>query len=383
MQKRIIGRLAVSLSLFLLYGSLSYSYVYAQERVDARVEAGQHYQQGKSLYSQGRYQEATTEFEKAVALITPQQVEDFNLTEIRFQERIQKAQEKVLATAGSSQEAATGFKAATPLIIPEEIEEIEFVKKVETQQEKVLAPPLPKLPSAREKLIEKRKKEGKKEAGVTKTITTEAPAAETGEKEYYVDVGDVLDISVWQIPDLSKSEVIVRPDGKISFPLIGDIKAEGLTLTQLDNAITEKLKTYVKAPEASIMIRRFGEQANKVVILGEIPGPGVYKFSSPPTIIEAIASAGGYTRYAVLNSIMVIRGDVRTKPEVTRVNLAQIIKSGRLSENIFLKPNDIVYVPKSFIGNINAFLEIFQPAISEYMQYMNIIQFQRILHRGK
>ena len=149
MQKRIIGRSVISLSLFLLYGSLSYSYVYAQERVDARVEAGQHYQQGKSLYTQGRYQEATTEFEKAVALITPQQVEDFNLTEIRFQERIQKVQEKVLATAGSSQEAATGFKTATPLIIPEEIEEIEFVKKVETQQEKVLIPPLPKLPSTR------------------------------------------------------------------------------------------------------------------------------------------------------------------------------------------------------------------------------------------
>jgi len=378
MQKRIIGRLVISLSLFLLYGSLSYLYVYAQERVDARVEAGQHYQQGKSLYSQGRYQEATTEFEKAVALITPQQLKDSNLTEIQFQERIQKEQEKVLATAGSSQEAATGFKTATPLIIPSEVE---FEQKVQGQEEKVLAPPLPKLPSTREKLIEKRKKEQKKEIGATKTITTEAPAPETEEREYYIDVGDVLDISVWQIPDLSKSSVIVRPDGKISFPLIGDIKAEGLTLTRLDNIVTEKLKVYVKAPEVSVMITRFGEQANKIIILGEIPGPGVYKFSSPPTITEAIASAGGYTRYAVLNSIMVIRGDVRTKPEVARVNLAKIIKRGRLSENIFLKPNDIVYVPKSFIGNINAFLEIFQPAISEYMQYMNIKQFQRILYR--
>ena len=75
-----------------------------------------------------------------------------------------------------------------------------------------------------------------------------------------------------------------------------------------------------------------------MVILGEIPGPGVYKFSGPPSITELIASAGGYTKYAVLNSIMVIRGDVRTKPEVTRVNFAQIIKGGRLSENIFLKP---------------------------------------------
>jgi len=371
MQKRIIGRLVISLFIFLLYGSLSYLYVYAQERVDARVEAGQHYQEGKSLYSQGRYQEATTEFEKAVALITP--------PTIQFEERIQKEQERVLAP-GSFQEAVTEFKTATPLIIPSEVE---FQEKVQGQQEEVLAPPLPKLPSTREKLIEKRKKEEKKEMGVTKTITTEAPAPETEEREYYIDVGDVLDISVWQIPDLSKSEVIVRPDGKISFPLIGDIKAVGFTLTLLDNIITERLKTYVKAPEVSIMIRRFGEQANKVIILGEIPGPGVYKFSSPPTITEVIAAAGGYSRYAVLNSIMVISGEVRTKPEVTRVNFAQIIKSGRLSENIFLKPNDIVYVPRSFIGNINTFLEIFQPAISEYMQYMNARQFHNIMHRNQ
>ncbi len=367
MSKR--ARLIILLSILFLSTHLSYSY--AQERVGVREEARQHYQQGKELYSQGRYQEATSEFEKAVALITP--------PEIQFEERIQKEQEKVLATGGSSQEAATGLKTATPLIIPPEIE---FQERVQGQQEKVLAPPLPKSPSTKEKLIEKRKKEEKKKAGVTKTITTEAPAPETGEREYYIDVGDVLDISVWQIPDLSKSEVIVRPDGKISYPLIGDIRTQGLTLTAVDNIITEKLKTYVKAPEVSIMIRRFGEQANKIVILGEIFGPGVYKFSGPPTITEVIASAGGYTKYAVLNSIMVIRGDVRSNPEVTRVNFAQIIKSGRLSENISLKPNDIIYVPKSFIGNINAFLEIFQPAISEYMQYMNARQFQHIMHRN-
>jgi len=136
----------------------------------------------------------------------------------------------------------------------------------------------------------------------------------------------------------------------------------------------------VRTPEVSIMIRRFGEQANKVVILGEILSPGVYKFSGPPTITEVVASAGGYTKYAVLNSIMVIRGDVRTKPEVVKVNLAQILKSGRLTENIFLKPNDIVYVPRSFIGNVNTFLEIFQPAISEYLQTLNARQLHNTLH---
>ena len=140
----------------------------------------------------------------------------------------------------------------------------------------------------------------------------------------------------------------------------------------------------MKVPEVSIMIRRFGERGNinKVVIPGEVLGPGVYRFSGPPSIMEVIASAGGYTRYAVLNSIMIISGDVRTKPDVTRVNFAKIIKSGRLQDNIILKPNDIVYVPRSFIGNINTFLEILQPAISEYMQSMNARYFHNVMHRN-
>ena len=363
-------KLTIVLSLF-IYSS--FSYLYAQEKEAAREEARQHYNQGKEFYSQGRYQEATTEFSKAITLVTPK--------EMQFQEKIQKEQEKAFAP-GSSQGAIPGFNAATTLVTPTEMQ---FQEKIQQEQGKILAPPAPalsKVTPAEKKIMEK-KKEGKKETEVTQTITAEAPAPETGEREYYIDIGDVLDISVWQIPDLSKSEVIVRPDGKISFSLIGDIKAEGLTLTQLDYIITEKLKAYVKVPQVSIMIRSFGEQANKVVILGEIVGPGVYKFSGPPSITEVIASAGGYTKYATLNSIMVIRGDIRTKPEVTRVNFASIIKSGRLSENIFLKPNDIVYVPRSFIGNVNTFLEVFQPAVSEYMQTLNARYLHNVVNKNK
>jgi polysaccharide export outer membrane protein len=352
----------------------------AQERIDAQAQARQHYQQGKELYSQGHYAEATTEFQQAMTLIVPPSIE--------FMERVQTQQEKTL-TPGSQGGpwASEGFQKTLTLTIPPSVE---FMERVQTQEEKTLAPVAPKtLPlSPKEKLAQKKREEKEKEKekviGINKVVAELKPGPETeeGEREYYIDIGDVLDISVWQIADLSRPEVIVRPDGRISFPLIGDVKAEGITLTQLHDTVTEKLKTYVKAPQVSIMIRRFGEQGNKVVILGEIPGPGVYKFSGPPTIIEAIASAGGYTRYAVLNSIMVIRGDVRNKPQVTRVNLAKIIKSGSLSENIFLRPNDIVYVPRSFIGNVNTFLEIFQPAISEYMQYMNARHFQNIMHRN-
>lgn len=302
----------------------------------SREETRQHYLQGKEFYSQGRYTEARNEFEKALDSVKP-------------------------PTIGITEKAP-------------QVPETTLIPKVS-------------LPKTKEKLTkDEKEKKKEEEAGVSKTIAVPQPMLETEvteERQYYLDLGDVLDVSVWQVPDLSRGEVIVRPDGKISFPLIGDIKVEGLTLTQLDSIITEKLKAYLKAPEVSVMIRKFGGQANKVVILGEISGPGVYRFGSPPTITEAIASAGGYTKYAVLNSILVISGDVRTKPTVTRVNVAQILKSGNLSENIFLKSNDIVVVPRSFIGKLNVFMELIQPAISEYMQYMDARHFHNVMQRYK
>jgi len=303
-------------------------------------EARQHYQQGKDFYSAGQYGEARVEFERALESISPPR----------------------LAT-----------------------------EKVQPQQKALEIVP-PKAAAPTEKTVGKKKEEKKAEGaetGVAKVAETSAlgsgaEGAETGvTREYYIDTGDVLDISVWQITDLSRSEVIVRPDGKISFPLIGDIKAEGLTLTQLDGLITEKLKIYVKAPEVSIMIRRFGEQANKVSILGEVLAPGVYKFSSPPSVTEVVASAGGYTKYSVINSIMVIRNaGIGNKPEAIRINLAHILKGNKYSNNISLKPNDIIYVPRSFIGNVNTFLELIQPAISEYMQTMDARRFHNIMHRN-
>ena len=332
MPKNFTKIVMITVAAFLLCGGCFY--LYAQEQDNSREEALQHYRQGETLFAQGHYQEANSEFDKAVEALTPER--------ITFENQITQQTQRALSSAPASAQA-----------VPEQ------------------------------KLKEK-KKEEKKQGAAGAGVTTPAPAVEeeeTGEnREYYIDIGDVLDISVWQIADLSKPEVIVRPDGRISFPLVGDIKVEGLTLTQLGDTMTERLKKYVKAPQVSIMIRRFGEHTNKVVVLGEIPSPGVYKFSSPPSITEAVASAGGYTKYAVLNSIMIIRGDLKAKPEVLRVNLAQILKSGRLSENIRLQPNDIIYVPKSFIGNVNTFLEIFQPAVNEYMQTLNAKHLHNIIH---
>lgn len=181
------------------------------------------------------------------------------------------------------------------------------------------------------------------------------------EQEYYIGIGDVLDISLWQIPDLSKPEVIVRPDGKISLPLISDVQAVGLTITQLDEEITLKYTAYVRDPQVSVMIRNFG--GSKVIVLGEVARPGVYSFTGDIRIVEALALAGDCTKYAVRNNVLIIRGDIHKSPTVISSNILAFLKDAKLSENVLIQPQDVIFVPRSLIGNINTFLQEIAPII--------------------
>ena len=179
-------------------------------------------------------------------------------------------------------------------------------------------------------------------------------------KEYIIGVGDVIDISVWENPDLNK-EVIVRPDGRISFPLINDVRAQGLTIPELDDEITSKLKDYIKYPDVSVSLKKIG--GSRIIVLGEVGSPGVYSIEDRKTVLEAIALAGGFTKDAVLNSVIVIKGGLE-HPKAMRVNLASALRKGKLKEDIRLKAQDIVYVPKKFIANLNYFLKQFLEPIS-------------------
>ncbi|MFH1201771.1 MAG: polysaccharide biosynthesis/export family protein [Candidatus Omnitrophota bacterium] len=258
------------------------------------------------------------------------------------------------------------------------------------------------------------------EVGVWQGFGRLEKAKEKGpENEYTISTGDVLDISVWQWPDLAKI-VIVRPDGKISFPLVDDIYAEGLTLTELDGILTEKLKEFIKSPEVSVMVQEFGKRrvgfekvedlskelmvrpdgkislpllgdvqaeglslnelsgtlteklkdllsspkvsislkqigGKKIIVLGEVKNPGVYKPTGIANILEAIALAGGFSEHAVLNSVIIIRG-APFNPEIRRVNLTRAIDKGQVSSDLLTQPEDIIYVPKKFIANLNYFL---------------------------
>ncbi|UCC94335.1 MAG: polysaccharide biosynthesis/export family protein [Candidatus Omnitrophota bacterium] len=172
-------------------------------------------------------------------------------------------------------------------------------------------------------------------------------------RDYAIGEGDTLHVAVWENPDLTQ-EVIVRPDGKISFPLIDEIQARGLTISELDEEITKGLKEYIHFPDVSISLRKMG--GSKVVILGQVRTPGVYSLTGRRTVIEGIALAGGFTSHSVASSVIVIKASL-TKPTAKRVNLTKALHKADSGENIVLESEDVVFVPKKFIAIVNYFMQ--------------------------
>ena len=181
-------------------------------------------------------------------------------------------------------------------------------------------------------------------------IRPEPARGAPGEFEYVIADGDVLYISVWENDDLEQ-EVVVRPDGRISFPLVGDLVARGHTIVELDETLTGRLKEYIRAPEVSISIRKLG--GSKVIILGEVGRPGVYAVSGSKTVLEAVALTGGFRPDAVVNSVVLIRGGFEN-PQIQRLNLKRPLLRGRdLAQNVALKSEDIIFVPRTFIADLS------------------------------
>ena len=197
---------------------------------------------------------------------------------------------------------------------------------------------------------------------------SELDASEWTFENYVVTEGDVLEISVWQVENLNK-KVVVRPDGKISFPLIGDVEARGRSIDELAADVTEKLKLYIKIPKVSIIVTSFG--GKKIIILGEISGPGIIRFTAPIRIMEALALAGSYRESAGLKSVLVIRGDVERNADVIVVNALDILK-GNLRENIYIEKGDIIFVPRSFVGNVAYFVRQISPLLGAATQQYSI-----------
>jgi polysaccharide biosynthesis/export protein len=208
----------------------------------------------------------------------------------------------------------------------------------------------------------------------------QAPAAVSYEHEsfrgafaYIIGCGDVLDVKVWRHPDLAQ-EAVVRPDGNISFPLVGDVKAADLAPDELKKEIARRLMSVVRDPQVTVNVKQFMSQ--KIFVLGEVNRPGVYPFEGRVSILDAIGRAGSYKDTATIASTVVIRTTSVKKPEALRVNLAEVFKNARVEQNILLEPGDIVFVPKSFIAKLDQFIDQFfaktEPALLYYLDIVNI-----------
>jgi polysaccharide biosynthesis/export protein len=158
--------------------------------------------------------------------------------------------------------------------------------------------------------------------------------------EYQIGPEDVLDISVWKNPELSRT-VPVRPDGKVSLPLLNDFQAAGLTPSSLREQLVSRLSDFVPTPEVSVIVREV--HSRKVAVVGAVKTAGRYELKSPMTVLEAIALAQGFTDCAARDRIVVLRQSGGT---TTRIPFNyRKIADGAEQDNFFVRPGDIIVVP--------------------------------------
>lgn len=168
-----------------------------------------------------------------------------------------------------------------------------------------------------------------------------AKKSATPDPNYVIGAQDVLDVSVWKEPEVSRV-VPVRPDGKISLPLLNDVQAAGLTPGQLAQEITTGLKKYVTSPQVTVIVTTINSQ--RVYIIGEVIRPGAFPMLPGMTVVQALSSAGGFTQFAKTKSIFIRRME-NGKEVKYQFNYKDVISGKRAEEDIALKAGDTVVVP--------------------------------------
>jgi len=193
------------------------------------------------------------------------------------------------------------------------------------------------------------KKNDSKETAVAATRVDSASPAEsktapipaTTDAGYLIGPEDVLDISVWKEPDVSRV-VPVRPDGRISLPLINDVQAAGLSPQQLAASVSEKLKKYLNGPQVTVIVTAINSQ--RVFVVGEVLRAGAFPMLPGMTVLQALSSAGGFTTFADVKKIHVVRLRNGKQIEIP-FNYRDVLKGDNAEQNIKLEAGDTIVVP--------------------------------------
>jgi polysaccharide export outer membrane protein len=184
----------------------------------------------------------------------------------------------------------------------------------------------------------------KKPAAGANAAAAPAAAAKksaTDDPNYIIGSQDVLDISVWKEPELTRT-VPVRPDGKISLPLLNDVQADGRTPQQLAADITEGLKKFVTNPQVTVIVATMNSQ--RIYIIGEVTRAGAYPLLPNMTVLQALSSGGGFTQFAKVSKIYVLRVD-HGKQVKLPFNYKDVLSGKSADQNILLRAGDSIVVP--------------------------------------
>lgn len=172
-----------------------------------------------------------------------------------------------------------------------------------------------------------------------------SPLSAADAAQYQIGPGDILQIFVWRNPELSVS-VPVRPDGKVTTPLVADMVAIGKTPTQLARDIEVVLGEYIRTPQVSVIVTTAQSQYSLVKVVGQVTTPSPLPYRSGMTVLDAILAVGGMTEFAAGNRAKIVRTEGGKQVEI-KVKLADLVNDGDLSQNIEVRPGDLIVVPES------------------------------------
>lgn len=158
---------------------------------------------------------------------------------------------------------------------------------------------------------------------------------------YTLNAGDEIEVSVWKEPELQKL-ILIRPDGKFSFPLVGEINAVDRTVAQVTSEITTKLKTYIPEPVVSVTVKTIG--GNKAFVIGQVNKPGAFDMNPRITVLQALSLAGGMTPFASANNIVIIRRSGNGE-QMLPFRYEEVSRGRNLEQNILLEGGDVIVVP--------------------------------------
>lgn len=182
--------------------------------------------------------------------------------------------------------------------------------------------------------------------GNLRAAPTSAAQAADAAPDYLIGPLDQLEVFVWRAPELS-TKVTVRPDGRISTPLVEDMVAAGKTPSQLANDVEDALRAYVKSPEVTVIVSDFSSTLDQQVrVLGEAQQPIAMPYQAGMTVLDVMVAVGGLTEFAAGNKAVLIRGQGEDR-ESYRLRLDDLLRKGNIGANVPVLPGDVILIPES------------------------------------